>query len=227
MNQSPAPGTHVAKNTTVTIHVSKGPPQVPVPDVVGKSRDDAVSALTAAGLQANVHTVHSSKTPDTVTAQDPQGGTKVIKGSRVRINVSTGPQPVSVPYVIGLSFDQASAQLQSAGFAVARRNVDSNQPKDTVVAQDPTGSAAPGATVTLSVSKGPKQSTVPDVTNQDQDSATSTLQAAGFKVKVVKQDVQDPGLDGIVLSEDPSGGTMAPQGSTVTITVGHLIPPGQ
>jgi len=198
-----------------------------VPDVTGKSQADAVAALTAAGLKADPHTVHSSQPPDTVTAQDPQGGTKVIKGSRVRINISTGPKPVSVPYVVGLSFDQASAQLQSAGFAVARKNVESNQPKDTVVAEQPTGSAAPGATITLSVSKGPKQSTVPDVTNQDQDSATSTLEAAGFKVSVVKQDVQDPGLDGIVLSQAPTGGTKAPQGSTVTITVGQIVQPGQ
>jgi beta-lactam-binding protein with PASTA domain/predicted Ser/Thr protein kinase len=227
ISQTPDPGTHVTKNTTVTIHVSKGPPQVQVPDVTGKSQADAVAALTAAGLKADPHTVHSSQPPDTVTAQDPQGGTKVIKGSRVRINISTGPKPVSVPYVVGLSFDQASAQLQSAGFAVARKNVESNQPKDTVVAEQPTGSAAPGATITLSVSKGPKQSTVPDVTNQDQDSATSTLEAAGFKVSVVKQDVQDPGLDGIVLSQAPTGGTKAPQGSTVTITVGQIVQPGQ
>ena len=227
ISQSPNAGFKAPKNSTVDIHVSKGPPPVDVPDVVGKTRDDAVATLTNAGLKPNVHEVHSSKPADTVTAQDPQAGKKVVKGARVRINVSTGPQPVSVPYVVGLSFDQASAQLQSAGFAVARENVESNQPQNTVVRQEPTGSAAPGSTVKLSVSKGPKQSTVPDVTNQDVDSATSTLQGAGFKVKVVQQDVEDPGLDGIVLSQNPTGGTRVPQGSTVTITVGHLITPGQ
>jgi len=46
-------------------------------------------------------------------------------------------------------------------------------------------------------------------------------------VNVVKQDVQDPGLDGIVLSQTPTGGTKAPQGSTVTITVGQLSQSGQ
>ena len=227
ISQSPNAGVHVAKNTSVDIHVSRGPPQVQVPDVVGKTSTDAASTLTAAGLKADVHQVHSSKTAGTVTAQDPQAGKKVIKGSRVRINVSSGPQPVSVPYVVGLSFDQASAQLQSAGFAVARTNVASDQPKDNVVAQDPTGSAAPGARVTLSVSKGPKQSTVPDVTNQDEQSATSSLEGAGFKVTVQHQDVQDPGLDGIVLSQTPTGGTKAAQGSTVTIVVGHIVQPGQ
>ena len=227
ISQSPNAGVRVAKNTNVDIHVSKGPPQVQVPDVVGKSSTDAASTLTAAGLKADPHQVHSGKPPGTVTAQDPQGGTKVLKGSRVRINISSGPQPVSVPYVVGLLFDQASAQLQNAGFAVARKNIESDQPKDTVVRQDPTGSAAPNATVTLFVSKGPKQSTVPDVTNQDVDSATSTLQSAGFKVTVQRQDVQDPGLDGIVLSQNPTGGTRADHGSTVTIIVGRYIPPGQ
>jgi beta-lactam-binding protein with PASTA domain/predicted Ser/Thr protein kinase len=227
ISQNPNAGSRVVKNSTVDIVVSRGPPPVTVPDVVGKSRDDAVATLTSAGLKPNVHEVHSSMPADTVTAQDPQAGKQVVKGARVRINVSTGPQPVSVPYVVGLSFDQASAQLQSAGFAVARTNVDSDQPANIVVRQEPTGSAAPNSTVKLFVSKGPKQSTVPDVTNQDVDSATSTLQAAGFKVTVNRQDVNDPGLDGIVLSQDPTGGTKAPQGSTVTITVGRFIPPGQ
>ena len=227
ISQSPNAGVRVAKNSAIDITVSRGPPQVTVPNVLGKSRDDAVAALSDLGLKPSVHTVHSNKTPNTVTGQDPQAGMKVVKGSRVRINVSSGPQPVSVPYVVGLSFDQASAQLQGAGFAVARKNVDSDQPKDTVIEQNPTGTAAPNSTVTLSVSKGPKQSTVPDVTNQDQDSATATLQAAGFQVSVEHQDVQDPGLEGIVLSQNPTGGTKAPHGSNVTITVGRIIPPGQ
>jgi eukaryotic-like serine/threonine-protein kinase len=227
ISQNPNASSRVVKNSTVDIHVSRGPPPVSVPDVVGKSRDDAVATLSDAGLKPKVFTVHSNKSPDTVTAQDPPAGTDVVKGSRVRINVSSGPQPVSVPYVVGLSFDQASAQLQSAGFAVARKNIASDQPRDTVVAQDPTGAAAPGSTVTLSISKGPKQSTVPDVTNQDEESAKSTLEAAGFKVNVEREDVQDPGLDGIVLSQSPNGGTQAAHGSTVTVTVGRFIPPGQ
>jgi len=64
------------------------------------------------------------------------------------------------------------------------------------------------------------------VTNNDVDSARATLQAAGFKVKVQTQDVSDPGLDGIVLSQSPTGDTKAPKGSTVTITVGNFAVPG-
>ncbi|MGZ4308612.1 MAG: PASTA domain-containing protein, partial [Gaiellaceae bacterium] len=221
-DQSPIAGSKLGKNSPVQITVSNGPPQVPVPNVIGKTRDDAVATLTNAGLTYAVVSVHSDKPPDTVTGQFPHPGTKVKKGSKVQINVSTGPQPVSVPNVVGQSFDQASATLQNAGFGVKRMNVDSNQPADTVVSQSPSGSAAPGATITLSVSKGPKQSTVPDVTSEDEASAKSDLQAAGFRVIVQTQSVTDPGLNGIVLSQSPHGGTKAPHGSTVTITVGQV-----
>jgi serine/threonine-protein kinase len=226
MAQSPVAGTHIAKNNTVNITVSSGKPKVAVPDVIGKSSGDAESALTNAGLVPKIFSVHSNKTPDTVTGQDPPAGTMVVQGSRVRINVSSGPTPVSVPYVVGLTFSDASGQLQNAGFAVARRNVDSSAPKDQVVAQEPTGSAAPNSTITLSVSKGPTTSTVPDVTSQDATSAKATLQSAGFKVSVQTQDVGDPGLQDIVLSQTPTGGSKAPKGSTITIVVGNFAVPG-
>jgi serine/threonine-protein kinase len=195
--------------------------------VVGNSRDDAVSTLVNAGLRASpVVPVPSSRPVDTVTGQFPKPGTKIVKGSRVRINVSSGPAEVDVPSVIGLSFADASSALQNDGFAVGpRRNVESDQPKDTVVDQSPSGRAPRGSTITLSVSKGPKTSTVPDVTSQDEESARSTIESSGFRVQVQRQDVNDPGLGGIVLSQTPTGGKKATQGSVVTITVGRYTQP--
>ena len=227
IDQSPDAGERIQKNGQVDVTVSKGKQTVPVPSVVGRNRDDAVSTLANAGLQASpVALVPSSKPEGTVVAQDPTAGATVVKGSRVRINVSSGPANVTVPSVTGLPFDQASNQLQQAGFAVARTDVDSDQPKDTVVAQSPTGSAPPGSSIRLSVSKGPTTSTVPDVTSQDETSARDTLTSAGFKVSVQRQDVNDPGLEGIVLDQTPSGNSRAPQGSSVQITVGRFVSPG-
>src|SRR5919199_969861 len=98
------------------------------------------------------------------------GGASVDQGTTIVLSVSKGPQPVAVPSVVGSSFATASSELQAAGFAVARRDVASSQPKDTVVDQSPKAgtSAPPHSTVTLFVSKGPKTSAVPDVTSQDQ-----------------------------------------------------------
>ncbi len=222
IDQSPDPGEKVQKHGNVDITVSKGKETVNVPSVIGQSRDAAVSTLINAGLSPHSFAVHSSKPIDTVVAQDPTAGKVVEKGSTVRINYSSGPAAVTVPSVIGMTFDQASTTLRNQGFQVSRTDVDSDQAKGIVVDQSPSGSATPGSTIQLSVSKGPKQSTVPDVTSQDEASARTTLEQAGFTVTVTRQNVTDPGLDGIVLSQNPTGGTKAPQGSKVTIVVGQL-----
>ena len=60
----------------------------------------------------------------------------------VRINVATGPQPVGVPNVIGKSYSDALAELQSLGFAVRRQDVESNEPAETVVNQSPAPNSA-------------------------------------------------------------------------------------
>ena len=225
--QDPEPGTKLPKGSLVTILVSSGKPKVTVPSLVGDSRDAAVAELTTRGLEARVVPVPSSRPANVVTAQDPRPGIVVVAGSSVRINVSSGPKPVAVPNVVGLTYDIAAAQLQSAGFTVGRSEVDSNQPAGEVVGQSPPGNstASKGSSVTLSVSKGPTTVTVPDVALQPVADARATLRAAGFKVTVVRQDTDDESLDGLVMSQDPAGSSQADPKSTVTITVGTYVPP--
>jgi serine/threonine-protein kinase len=224
--QSPDGGVRVDKGGVVDIRVSTGPPKVEVPSLVGKSRDDAIALLTEAKLKPKPREVFSKEEPGTVIAQHPAAGEMVLAGTNVQINISKGVQPLTVPNVIGQQYDSAAGQLQGQGFAVARRDVDSNQPVDTVIDQQPKGggSLARGGTVTLFVSKGPKESTIPDVTSQDEASATEALEQSGFTVDVQEQDTTDPNQEGIVLSQDPPGNTRAKPGTTVTIVVGRLLP---
>ena len=224
--QDPSGGVRLDKGASVEIFVSTGPPKVEVPDVKGDSRDEAISTLSSLGLEVKPRDVFSKEEANTVIAQFPTPGTKVNKGSPVQINVSKGLQPLTVPSVVGQLYDSAAGQLQGEGFAVARRDVDSGQPKDVVIDQQPKGGTglARGGTVILYVSKGPKESTIPDVTSQDEASAAQTLEQSGFTVDVQEQETTDPNQDGIVLSQDPPGGTKAKPGSTVTIIVGRLTP---
>jgi len=226
--QSPRPGTKLNKGNEVTIYVSQGPPQVTVPDVTGDSLEVAVQKLTDAKLKYRVVHVESDEDTGTVVSQVPTDGASVDEGTTVKINVSKGPKPVAVPNVVGHSFATANSELQAAGFAVARHDVESDSPKDVVVGMTPGAgtSQPPGTTITLDVSKGPSTSAVPDVTSQDQASAQSQLRASGFRVHIVNQPVTDATQDGIVLSQDPAGGTQAPPGTTVTIVVGKLTTPG-
>ncbi len=224
-DQNPDAGERIDKGNFVSIWVSTGVPKTEVPNVKGLSRDEAVSRLAGQNLDADVHEVPSGQEPDIVLAQDPKPGERVNEGTKVRINVSSGPRPVTVPNVVGQAYDSAASALQGQGFAVAKKLVDSEQPAGVVVDTDPkpNSSVAPGSSITLLVSKGPKEQQVPSVENLDVDSAKSVLQDAKFKSTVVYQDTTDGSLDGVVISQDPAPGTKAPPGTVVTLTVGRLI----
>jgi serine/threonine-protein kinase len=224
--QRPQEGTDVDKGTQVVIDVSSGRPEVEVPSVVGQSRDSAVAELTDAGLDAQVAEVSSDKEEGTVTGQSPAPGTVVVEGTRVRINVSTGPKPVSVPNVVGLPYDEAASELRADGFGVSRVNVPSELAAGVVVDQNPAGGTQSdrGTTVELSVSEGPSTREVPDVTNQDVSVARATLQNNGFRVREVPENVDDPAMEGIVTAQDPPGFAEAEPGSLVTIFVGTFTP---
>ena len=223
-DQAPGAGNKIDKGNAVTIFVSTGPAKAVVPDVRGKSATDAAAAIASAGLRPDVHEVNSAKDVNTVVAQAPKPGVKVVKGSKVRINVSKGPPTIAVPPVVGLPFAQASSELQAKGFAVKRNDQDSNEAAGIVLSQDPGGNtlAPEGSTITLAVSKGPKTTQVPDVTSIDEQTATTTLQQSGFKVKVVRQQVADPSQNNVVLDQSPPPNSQAKPGTTVTIYVGHF-----
>ncbi len=226
--QDPTEGKRIAKGSTVTVWVSTGKPKVQVPGVVGQQSTDAVAALKDAKLVPDVHQVPSAKPSGEVTAQDPKPDAMVVQGTTVRINVSKGPQQVAVPGVVGEPLATATQDLQARGFNVTPSFVDDNAPANTVIDQSPRqgDSAGKGSTIQLTVSKGPKTSTVPDVTSQDVGSATQQLQDSGFKTKIVPQDTTDPNQDNIVLSQDPGPQSQAPPGSTVSITVGRFTNSG-
>ena len=224
-SQTPTEGTRVDNETVVTIDVSSGKPEVTIPSVVGQTDDDAVAELTRAGLNAQVVEVNSDRDVGTVTAQNPGAGTVVVEGTQVRINVSRGPKPVTVPNVVGLPYDQAASELQRNGFSVSRIDEESDQAAGIVTSQTPSGGSegSKGSTVTVTVSKGPSTSAVPDVTTQDFAIAQTTLEAAGFRTRVVFEDTDDPTFDGIVISQDPVGGTQAKPNALITLFVGRFV----
>jgi len=224
-DQDPTEGTRVDEGSTVLIDVSSGKPEAAVPSVVDLSVESAVATLSQAGLTAQVVEVFSDEAVGTVIGQQPAAGTVVVEGTSVRINVSKGQKPVTVPSVVSLPYEQAVAELNQAGFDAVRIDVASDQPVGTVVDQDPRGGteSSKGVTVTLSVSKGPDTIEVPDVTGEDVVIAQTTLETAGFRVRTKLQDTGDQLSDGIVLSQVPAGLTQAKPNSIVTIYVGRYV----
>jgi eukaryotic-like serine/threonine-protein kinase len=236
--QRPNPGTLYGERGIVVISVARSPQQVELPDVVGLPGGRALARLRAAGFTPRVQSVRSRRPEGIVVRQVPAAGTEVTRDSAVVILVSAGQQRVDVPQVIGLTADAATAQLTRAGFRTRIARVPGTEPEGTVIGQNPTGGArvARGEVVRINVSRGrtqttttvvtttttPARATVPDTVGQDEGAAISTIEGAGFRVRVVERPVPEPANDGLVIRQSPAGGARAARGSTVTITVGRL-----
>jgi beta-lactam-binding protein with PASTA domain len=236
--QRPSPGTLYGEGGIVVISVARSPQRVELPDVVGLRSGRALARLRSAGFTARAQAVRSRRQQGIVVRQVPAAGTEVPRGSAVVVLVSVGQTRADVPQVIGLTADSATTQLTRAGFRTRIARVPSSEPEGTVVGQNPAGGtrAARGEVVRINVSRGrtqttttvvtttttPARATVPDTVGQEEGAAISTIEGAGFRVRVVDRPVTEPADDGIVIRQTPAGGTTAARGSTVTITVGRL-----
>ena len=150
--QDVEPGEKVERGRTITFYISSGAEPVTVPDVVGQDADAAESALTSEGLTVRRDYDYSSRYAEgTVFRTDPTSGNEVEKGTAVTIYISQGPEPVdttvSIPSVVGYDYSVAYNRLTAAGFSVALAQGCSAS--GVVTDQSPTGSAAEGATITL------------------------------------------------------------------------------
>lgn len=160
---SPAANSKVAKDAKITMKVSKGTEKIAVPDVRGKSENDAKSAITAAGLSVGEVTTeyNESFAAGTVISQDPAGGTKVAAGTGVNLVVSLGKrqeEKITVPPVVGKRESDARQLITSAGLGVVVKYQSSDSvPAGSVISCDPgEGTAVSKETqVTLIISTGP------------------------------------------------------------------------
>ena len=197
------------------------PDNATVPRVVGQDAQTATATLHDAGFETSLVRVDSTEPVDQVLRQDPAANAQAKKGSTVTLTVSGGPGDVQVPGVAGLGERKARARLENAGLVVRVER----QSSDVEAVGHAIGTSPPGATtvqagstVTLLISSGPAQVTVPDVTGFAQEDAKQTLIGQGFRVTVVEEesDSADPGT---VLRQTPAGDATAPPGSLVTIVV--------
>ena len=156
-----------------------------------------------------------------VISQDPKGRTQADKGSTVTIVVSTGLPQVVVPGLTGKTIDQATAALQAVGLTLGTPTPqNSSATKGTIIGQDPPAGnkVSKGSSVNVTVSSGPQQVAVPDVTCETLGQAQADIAARHLKSTIggsqINLQCPDPNK---VAAQDPRGGTEVSQGSTVQL----------
>ena len=169
VSQTPKADTTVKSNAAVTLVVSTGGQQMKMPDVTGKTQEDAEAALKQQGLtKYKILPVADDSIPaGQVVSTDPAAGATVTQGTtEIKVYVSTGKldQKVAVPDVTGDTLSDAAAKITAVGLTVGNKTYkdDTGKDRDIVIGTNPlpTVKVEKGSTVDLTLSSG-KTSTQP------------------------------------------------------------------
>jgi len=205
--------------------------QVAVPGILNQDQAAAEAALKAAGLEVGTVTQAPSDQDQVgkVIQTDPAGGTRVDEGTTVNLTVGTGPDAITVPNVVGLTEDEARANLENAGFtgSISTRQVSSlaEEGRVTAVTPEQNSQASPSQAIVLSISLGTIK--LPDVQGKTEADARSILTDAGFSdSQIVTQSVErDDATQGTVVETQPGPNSAVGAGQEITLLVAVPVPP--
>ena len=193
--------------------------------VLGLPLQEAEKELAAEGLRPKVEAEEDDPVipQGHVTWQDPPPGTVLPEGALVRLTVSNGPAPISVPDVTNLEVAQARQIIAAAGLRIGEVDTVPNAAEaGVVVATRPAmGTTRPtGSNISLVVSKGPADIRVPDLVGLEQEEARRRIEGAGLRVGKISNR-SGRGRSGLVLEQRPAPGVMSPHEGRVDLVISH------
>jgi serine/threonine-protein kinase len=199
--------------------------EVEVPDLVGRSANEASALASNLGLAIRVDDLRraDAKVPaGRVLAQEPPAGAPSRIQRTVRVWLSAGPHAASMPTVTGETERAASLRIAQDGLEIATiSEIRSHAyPTDVVVAQDPPARAE-SARVALLVNRSqPGISYVmPDLIGVNGDRSIDILRGQGFRVAVVGATPYPGVAAGIVIRQNPQAGFQIAPGEPISIEV--------
>ena len=256
VGMSPAVGTKVPANSTVTLDISLGAGStVIVPNVIGDSVAVAESQLYSSGLGYTINWISTATTgttgatgatgtttttvvnqtptssttpaqPNTVLNQSPVAGATVTKGATVTLTVLAPTSQFAVPSVTGDTVAAAAAALGQAGLKVSAATTSAcsntvaigNVVKTTPAANT---NVTSGTTVTLVTSLGHCEVSVPDVLDESETVASSTMTKAGLTPQITQASPSacTAAMAGAVAQQSLAANTMTPYNSVVVLSV--------
>jgi eukaryotic-like serine/threonine-protein kinase len=222
----PSVGSGVSNGSTVVLFVGVGPSAVTVPQVKGLSLTDATTLLQGKGFNVAQTLLNSPAAPqNTVIGSTPKEGTSQKLGATVTLKVATGN--VQIADVTGKSCAAATNELQKLTLKPTCQNRANQAPKGNAFATYPSaiGTIIPQhSAITIFISSGPQQVTLPNVVGENVGQAKHELTSAGFRYTVTQQvECSDQSKNNIVQSQSPDSPT-APRGTLVTLTVTKYRP---
>ena len=223
IGQSPDGGDLVPPDSGVDMIIAKDP-YVSVPDLVGKTLNQAKALLEKSDLVLGSAEQRTSDAPaGTVISQDPEAELRALRGSELNLVIAVQAM-ATVPGVTGLMLDAAKKAIRGAKLVLGSvKTRVAPKPAGTVLEQTPQkGASVPaGSAVSLVVSKS-DQVEVPSVVKKKLADAKTTLLKAGLKLGAVTAQKHQT-LDGVVLDQKPAAGKTVKKQSPVNLVVAQKV----
>jgi serine/threonine protein kinase len=199
------------------------PVKFKMPQITNQPLSLVKSELEANGLIVKEIRVASDAAVGIVTGQKPSPGVLVQRGEVVVLDVSSGPQSVVIPPVIGLTLSDATNILQSDHLKVQSQGVYSSESPDTVLSEDPAAGTTVkvGTVVTISYSSPNASVKVPSVIGLPLAQASAILGQAGLDVGSVTYQSSSTIPNGDVISSLPAPYTEVNPGTKVSLVVSN------
>ncbi|MFE2752430.1 Stk1 family PASTA domain-containing Ser/Thr kinase [Actinosynnema sp. NPDC059335] len=230
ISTDPPANREVDKRSVVKLVIGDAPQAAPVPSVTGLSPQDAQRKLEAEQwvYQQATETVETDdpNLVGKVVSQSPSAGTSAPKGSTITVTLGKAPDTVQLPDVTGQTLENARATLEGNGFKVQTKDVDSPEPLNEVVAQNPApGRLEKGTVVTLSVSKN-NQFIMPDLRGLTENQARSRLSQAGWTGNDLavsdREPVSEIGQDKKILDQEIKPEAPAGKNARINVILGDF-----
>jgi serine/threonine-protein kinase len=173
----PVADTEIPLGEEIVLYVSSGPEAVDIPDVSGQSEAEAISTLNGEGFE----NVTPESTPSNDVAQgtaigtDPPAGSSVDPAEEITLRISSGPEQVQIPDLLGMTRTGAESALSQEGLSASfQEQEDANAPAGTVISQAPAAGQTvnPGTTVTVTIATEPAQPETPTEGDSPPDGET-------------------------------------------------------
>lgn len=205
--------------------------KVPVPDLAGKTYEEAQAELNklGIGIQKGQQISSDEYEEGQIVSHRPAAGEKVEKHTTIIVDISTGEGTITVPPVVGMTDAEAIAALSSASFDYQKNYSYSDTVEEGhVISQSPEGNsnAKKGEKVILEISQGSELLTVPDVVNSIKTEAQAKEMLKDFTV-TTSSGYSDHFSPGMVMGQSLESGQKVPRGTTINIVISQGPEPEQ
>ncbi|WP_456271585.1 Stk1 family PASTA domain-containing Ser/Thr kinase [Bacillus sp. AK031] len=201
-----------------------GPKEVVLPDVSGKSVEEAVEILALEGFKIGDNLEQSSdEVPaNHVIKTNPPAGKNVVEGKEITLYVSSGKERVSLEDYTGQMFADASEVLNEKGFANVKDDPEfSELEPGTIIGQDPdpdTEVIPEETTVTFRISAGLETFKLTDLRSYTEKSLDDYAEYREINIKKTREFSEEV-PEGQVISQKPADGTDLVKGSVVDVVI--------